>query len=100
MLVKTSSKRKSKYISIESAQALAIESNATYSLHAVACADATDARPRWFFEIRSSDSASFILQSRANKSRPIYANTPSGVYGIAAELGVDTVALQIPEGEA
>lgn len=91
--------RRSRYLSIDAARVLFEEERNRISLYAIPFRGASLARPRWTLEIIYDTGPRYILQSRSRLSRPMFANAPSGVYGIAAEVGAEQVVLCIPNNE-
>lgn len=87
-----------KFISVDAIQSMLPEENCRLSLVAVPCEEATEARPRWTMELRDDTGHRYTVKTQGSHCRPMYASTPSGVYGIAAEIGIDQVVLCIPQG--
>lgn len=88
--------RKSKYISIDAAKVLFEQERSRIALYAIPFKDSKLERPRWTLEVLYNTSPRYIIHSRRRISRPILASTPSGVYGIAAEIGADQVVMCLP----
>lgn len=84
------------FITFEAARSEAYWEQGNVELTAVPCSDSTLERPKWIFEFRDSKGAVRVLGSRSGRSRPFYANAPSGIYGVGAELGVSQVVMKLP----
>jgi hypothetical protein len=96
MTIETTDGRGSKFISFADVRSDVLTGSSSIKLAAVLCSDAKMTRPNWFFEYHDSLNNVFVLGSRSNTRRPFVASKPSGVYGVAAELGVLRVDLEIP----
>ncbi|SDX86500.1 hypothetical protein SAMN05444358_11371 [Ruegeria halocynthiae] len=89
--------RSTKYISTDAAKTLLEEERKRTMLFAIPFKKASLIRPLWTLEIHNDKGPRYVLQSRSQRSRPILAGTPSGVYGIAAEIGAEQVVLCMPK---
>lgn len=82
-------------IAVTAARALVKERKGNVELTALYRERSEGVSPHWVFELRDG-SRRFILMSTGSVGRPFYAFEPSGIYGVAADMGVARVLVEVP----